>query len=37
MKTGVLETLFHTPFVLTSHPEAAIPMIVPGVPPTSQP
>jgi len=37
MKTGVLETLFHTPFVLTSHPEAAIPMIVPGLPPTSQP
>jgi len=37
MKTEVLETLFRTPFVLTSHPGTAIPMIVPALPPTSQP
>jgi iron complex transport system ATP-binding protein len=36
MKPDVLETLFHTPFVLTPHPQAAIPVIVPGLLP-SQP
>ncbi len=37
MKTDVLETLFRTPFVLTSHPETALPMIVPGLPPRCLP
>jgi len=37
MKSDALEALFRTPFVLTSHPEAAMPMIVPGLPPKSQP
>ncbi len=33
MKADVLESLFHTPFVLTPHPQAAVPVIVPGLPP----
>jgi iron complex transport system ATP-binding protein len=37
MQSDVLETLFHTPFVLTSHPETAMPMIVPGLPPRCPP
>jgi iron complex transport system ATP-binding protein len=37
MKSDVLETLFQTPFLLTPHPQAAIPAIVPGPPPKRQP
>lgn len=37
MKPDVLETLFRTPFVLTPHPQAAIEVIVPGLPPKPQP
>jgi iron complex transport system ATP-binding protein len=36
MKPEVLQTLFQTPFLLTPHPQAAIPAIVPGPPPKTQ-
>ncbi len=37
MNPDVLESLFQTPFLLTPHPQAAIPVIVPGPPPKPQP
>ena len=37
MKSDVLERLFQTPFLLTPHPQTAIPVIVPGLPPRPQP
>lgn len=33
MNPDALQRLFQTPFLLTSHPQAAIPVIVPGPPP----
>lgn len=36
MTPDALERLFHTPFLLTSHPQAAIPVIVPGPPPPAR-